>query len=355
LIISSLMSYSINAAFNSSLYLLLNMMGAFAVFLILLNKKVTLEQFQNLIYWILLVNVIFGLIQILLFKFTGISIGLGNNYNGQLTISQIPGFRAEANTHGKLVCFGILFCIPPMIRNFKQKKYRTLFMLLLLTSIISPTRSATYAMLIAVIVLMLWFIKQKLLSRMMTIMFGAFFGVGILVFMVSSGLINVSGYSATKLDNFFLLNIDDLNNDGSSGFRLKSLTDAFDLWNESIKNRIIGVGYGQAYANVQGAGFIRIGGNDFTSILVGTGLIGVLAYLFLFIIQANVLKIGARSSLAKWHKIFCEQLMFINIYFLVISFLSGCTQTPEIWMTFGISAYISFCNKYRKDNENEEY
>jgi hypothetical protein len=124
LFFSALVSDSINGAFNSSIFLFLNMMGAFAVFLVLNNKKITLDQFQKLVYWVLLINVCFGLIQILLYKVTGIAVGLGSSYIGQLKIQQISGFRYEANTHGKLVNFGILYCIPQLLDGLNKKNIR---------------------------------------------------------------------------------------------------------------------------------------------------------------------------------------------------------------------------------------
>ncbi len=78
-----------------------------------------------MIFAMLLLNLLFGIIQWLLFQF-GVTLGVNHIAASGLADNQIPGFRQEANTHGKLVLWTILYSMPHLIRG-KEKSTSGLF------------------------------------------------------------------------------------------------------------------------------------------------------------------------------------------------------------------------------------
>ena len=200
LFFSGVLSYKPIDALASSVYLFLNMLGSFSFYLLIQQKKIELDKIQKFIYYILLVNICFSIFQFILYKITGIPIGLGKDFGWQLGISQIPGFRVEANTHGKLVCFSILYCIPPLIRNYKIKNYKNLMGLSLIVAIISPTRSASYAMILTIVVFVIRYIylkKNKNLIKYILILIS--FGSILLIFFS----LDIRWIFSNKISKFF--------------------------------------------------------------------------------------------------------------------------------------------------------
>ena len=117
---------------------------------------------------------------------------------------------------------------------------------------------------------------------------------------------------------------------------------ALNIWNQNLKTKLIGVGYGQAYADIKGTeGLVRVGGNDILLILTGGGIIGLLFYLNIYFYQIKILIKKYKIFKCKSMKILIEQLLISIIYFFFVGITSGVLSTPEIWMIFGISAYVN--------------
>jgi hypothetical protein len=342
LIFTSILSNNILGAFSSSIFVILNMLPAFAVFLILYAEVLSLHGFQDILFSVLLFSIIFGIFQWIFYKITGIPLVISADGRPQLAGSQIPGLWTEANTYGKLVCWSLIYCIPAIIHT-KEKKFVILALLSLFTLIISPTRSASYAAIIAAIYGIYWYVKQRKTQKVIKIIAICICIIFIFLFLFQTGIINLEGYSTTKLQNFFVVDKTGLQNDSSGSFRLEDFEAAVRQWQQSFKTIVLGVGFGQAYANLQGGTiYIRVGGNDIMSILVGTGLVGLLVFLISFLLQHFTLKKIIKRNIQ--FTIIGEQMMLLNIYGFIILFFSGILQTPEYWIVFGISAFLFFKN-----------
>lgn len=336
----AIFSENIVGAVKSSFYLMLNAGVAFVAFVFIYTGKIDEYEFPELLRKAVTFCVIFGLFQWLVYRGTGIVISLDPaSATGQLKIGQIPGFRTEANVHGKMICWAIVFSLPPVFYGVNKKKYRRLLILALTTLALSMTRSALYAMIITIIFMILWYLKKRRKNIVIKIALGVILVFSAILLVLASGILGDS-YSLYKIQNMFLTSVDDIKSDGSAGFRYQSFTVALDIWNQSWKNRIIGVGYGQTWASLQGVlGETRAGGCDILAVLAGTGIIGLLIFM-MFNVRSWV------QDADIWHtneveiKVFSEQLLFCGIFGFCICIFSGILQCPEYWVILGCSAAI---------------
>jgi hypothetical protein len=344
MMVSSCFSSYLGGALKSSLFLTLNASVAFVSCILIVTNCFNEYEFLEIIRKIILFCIVFGLVQWLIYKVSGIGIGVSTSIVvNQLSIGQIPSLRTEANTHGKLVCWAIIFSIPPIVNKYKEEKYRILLILSLVTLALSMTRSATYSMIISIVIMMIWYLIHGKATKVVNIVMIAIVAVGCLIVITNSGLLGESSYSLYKINNLFLTNVDEVKNDGSGGFRYNSFITAFEIWNQSWKTRLIGVGYGQTWANIKGlAGEGRAGATDIMSILAGTGIIGLILFM-IFNVSSWIQSGRNSSSQIIEKKVFSEQMLFCSIYGFGICIFSGILQCPEYWLSIGCSAafYIS--------------
>lgn len=348
LLATSFLSTSMSGAFKSTLFLILNSAIGYAVCILLVNDVFLIEEFEEILRIILFICIAFGLIQYVIYKFSGIGIGINSlQAQHQLALGQIPGFRVEANTHGKLVCWTIIFCLPPITNSAKNaKQYRILLILSILTLALSMTRSAFYAMIITIIVMLMWYTLQGRGNNSMRIILLGSVAAGAILVILSSGILDDS-YSLYKLQNMFITNVDEIKSDGSGGFRFNSFITAFEIWNQSLKTRLFGVGYGQAWATIKGlATETRAGGNDIMSILAGGGIIGEILFIITNICTWKVAVIAVNDR----NNIFAEQIFFCSIYGFLICFFSGILQCPEYFLCIGCAAAL-----WIKERDSEIY
>ena len=118
---STVLSNSIKGAFLNTISFSLYAMTSFLALYMLICKKMTIEQFQESLRTLILVIIVYGLVQLLLFKTIGLKLGLNDFANSQMIGWQIPGFSKEANGHGKLVGFEIAYCLQMLIDNEDRK------------------------------------------------------------------------------------------------------------------------------------------------------------------------------------------------------------------------------------------
>ncbi len=142
----------------------------------------------------------------------------------------------------------------------------------------------------------------------------AFGVIGVLVVtIVTNFLIDADSYSAAKLNNFFITSLKEASNDGSGSFRLESFKAAYEIWTESLKTTLFGVGYGQAYASLQGGTIYTIvGGNDVMSMLTSIGFFGYLSFLFIYFKVIRLcLRIRRIMSKDQQISIWTEKVIFL--------------------------------------------
>lgn len=357
LLISNLFSTNLKGSMAATISLILNITGAFIVYLILNSQKISSGKFIKALEDVLMISLLFGLFALLVFRFTGYRLAFTDVGKTQLSQFQIAGFRTEANTHGKLACFATAYCIPFILRGKADIKKKILFCTAVLTLVISPTRAATYALIAAVIVLLLFYVKEGQTNLVVQKIIIAFV-IGVAIYIIfSSGIIKTGGYSLEKLQNFFVFGVSELKEDGSGGFRLEAISSGLKFWLQSPQTFLFGVGFGQTFAFLQaGEVFTRTGGTEFITLLSGAGIFTAIAWVnTIWCVYksmsdaAHSLKYLGEDFLAT----LAESMMTIIVYILTIGFTSGTMYVPECWIGFGLAAYIHYLMKAVKEEKGK--
>ena len=335
------------SALVTYLGVVLQILSALAIFLFLTSGTFSLEDLERIFVIILSVMIGFGLVQYLLYQLGGVVIGVNLNTAAiQLAVGQISGLRYEGNALGKLIGWGIIFCIPPLVNLEKEerKKYKYLLCLLLIVYILSITRAVLYALAMISPIIALWYLYRRKASKVFKAVFAISVLVGALFLALEFNIFHLEGYSLYKLQNMFL-NYEQANADGSAGFRLESIRQGIDIWMSSPKNFLTGVGYLQAQGDLShrgGLAVVAVGGCELVILAVSFGIIGLVLYLCLmFNVFFRSLKISRNADFGKMHQIWAERMAFSSVFYLALQAVSGCMLCPEYWMMFGIAAYIN--------------
>lgn len=325
----------------------LQALSALAAFLLLVSGTLSLEDLDRIFSKILSVMMLFGLAQYFLYKIGGFVIGINLATAGvQLAVGQISGLRYEGNALGKLIGWGIIFCIPPLVNLGKKerKKYKYLLYLLLVVFVLSITRAVLYALVMISPIIALWYLYRKKATKVFKAVFAISVLIGALFFALEFNIFHLDGYSLYKLQNLFL-NVEQANADGSAGFRLESMRQGVNVWISSAKNFLTGVGYLQAQGDLSHRGGLvqaDVGGCELIILAVSFGIIGLIPYLYLiFNIFFKSLKSSLNPDFGKMHLIWCERMAFTSVFYLALQVVTGCMLCPEYWMMFGIAAYIN--------------
>lgn len=346
-ILLCLISDSPVPALISFMSTILQMLSGFAVYLLLVSGIIDLSKLDKLFITILFVMFGFGVVQMIIYRATGIGIGLNPAVvKGQLEIGQIPSFRYEGNALGKLLGWGIIFCIPALINAEKtqRKKYKYLLALLLVFLVISITRTVLYALAVTASFAICWYVYRGKGSRFFRmILFLVLLAVAA-VLAIQFNIIHLGDYSIYKLQHMFL-GAEEALQDGSAGYRLQSMKQGFDIWLSSPKSILTGVGYARATADlsyVGGSKETEVGGCDLVSIGVSLGVIGLIVYLrILWKSFVTGIKITLKTPSGSIHQIWSERAILTMVFYLVLQSLGGSMLTPEFWMTFGIMGYVA--------------
>lgn len=350
LIFTALLSSYTKGALASIISLGLNIATAFSVYLILTTKKLSEEEFLYTLENVLLFNVVYGLVSLIIYRISGFTIWGSSNSAIQLQGMQIAGLRTEANTHGKLCCYCVAYCIPFAILKKIDKRKKLLLVLSLITLIVSPTRSATYALLTAVILFLAYLLYYRKGTKVIKLVMNVVILFGIVMVLVNTQIIKIEGYSLTKLTNFFLTDIDSIKADGSGGFRFASFEAAMNLWKQNIKTVLFGFGYNQAIGTLQnGTVETVLSGVEAMGVLLGGGILSLTGYIFSYVY-------AIKCCLEKAKGVICEEklqlysILTCLVLSFVLSFTSASMYVPETWVSFGLLAYymkIPFSNSRR--------
>lgn len=355
-VIFNLVSGSAVPALISFMSTILQMLSGVAVYLLLVSGLIDLSKLDRLFVMILFLMFGFGVVQMVIYKTTGIGVGLNPEVvAGQLAIGQIPSFRYESNTLGKLLGWGVIFCIPPIINmeGKKTRKYKYLLAFLLIFLIISITRAVLYALVVTMIVSVCWYTYRKKGGRFLKIASFLVVLAAVAMLAIRFDIIRIGDYSLYKLENMFL-GSEEASQDSSAGYRLQSMKQAVDIWFSSPQSILTGVGYARATADlsyVGGATEAEVGGCDLVSIGVSLGIIGLVLYLRILL---KLFLAGLKTALdtpgGSIQQIWSERVLFAAVFYTVFQALSGSLLCPEFWMTFAIGAYCSLQLKYHAND-----
>ena len=279
------------AAFASLTSFLANVAVAMAAAMILLSRRLRIDQLFRLVMIISVVSVCLAIIQMVAAK-AGLILALSPQQEGQIAIGFGPAFRTEANTFGKFLTLPFMLCLPFYLRNSGDRSLRVFMLALLAGILISFTRSAIFGLLVGFLFAVFWYAKRGRLSmialRMMPVMIVSAIAIGLAI----SGALGVSDYAIHKIMNFF--NSEEIFAGGSSAYRIEAMNAVINKATSDSKYLFLGDGWGQTYAEVQGL-VVQAGGGDLVNILGASGLLGVIVYLVFYLTMLRSLWRTARS------------------------------------------------------------
>ena len=317
-ILFCIISSSPIAALISFISTILQMLSGFAVYLLLASGVLNLAKIDRLFIIILSVMFGFGIVQLIIYRVTSIGVGLNPTIvAGQLAIGQIPSFRYEGNALGKLLGWGVIFCIPPLVslEGTQKKKYKYLLMFLLVFLVISVTRTVLYALAFTIGFAICWYIYRKRGRSFLKIILFLILMTAVAILAIRFNIIRLGEYSVYKLQHMFL-GVEEALQDGSAGYRLQSMK--------------------------QGSSEAEVGGCDLVSIGVSLGVIGLVVYLRI-LLKAFVTGIKATLKMTSGsiQQIWSERILLAVVFYFALQSLSGSLLSPEFWMTFGIIGYVA--------------
>lgn len=341
--VAAMLSHNISGATAAMISLTLNILSGASIYFILRSRRIEYDEFYNFLEKMFIFLVYSGLFMYIVYATMGINLGINNTGILQLTNSQIAGFRQEANAHGKLICYILSYCIPFLILGKVNKQIRILLVGCIATLIVSPTRSATYALLIAISFALVYYLRSRYAAKIFKSLIVVIAGVFLFLYLTMNGIINLGEYSTIKLNNFFLTNIYDISKDGSGAFRIESLMAALDIWLQNKKTIMFGVGYNQTNVVLQNGTVNTVAsGVEAIGLLAGGGLISFCTWLAMII--ASLRSILTSISILRKKNIESQfphviSLFVAVLYLFFIEFISGAFYVPETWITFGLIAF----------------
>lgn len=328
----------------SFLSFLIYLIIAIAVALIMIRNKITIARFMNITLVLTIISVIWGVIQILVFKISGISLALSEAQDTQIQIGFGPAFRQEANGFGKFLIFPFLLFLPSMLKNPKSKKLKVAFLIMGLGIIMNFTRTAIIGIGVAFLFAIWWYSKQGMFSLLMKRTVKIFMGVFLAIMIVFLSPITISDYGKYKIENLF--NAEETIEGESSKYRLETMQTVLETTLADNKRILIGNGWGQTYVVIREQ-LVQAGGADWVNIL---GYSGVSGLIFYFIYSLTIFFVFVKALFQRGndeYSNFVEGMLLAYVGLFTTSLLSGFMIYPEYWIVVGVSIYIGVKSKLR--------
>jgi len=173
------------------------------------------------------------------------------------------------------------------------------------------------------------------------------FVIGIVLYLVSEGIIDLGSYSSTKLNDLFYSDYASIKEDDSGGTRLKIIEASIQTWLQSFKTFMIGSGMGQAYINDNGV-LMRVAATGIISTLPSIGLIGEIGYVGMLLsplLEARkTLKVVADEENDGKLQFLAEQTIFLSIYIIAMDFFASTYVYAEMWFVVALGLYWGMYN-----------
>lgn len=324
------------AAVASLTSFLANIAVAMATAMMLLSHRISLFNLLTVIRWVTIISVAFAIVQVVAGK-AGFSLGLSPEQKRQIAIGFGPAFRTEANTFGKYLTLPFMLFLPFYLRDRRDRKLRFLYLIMLSGILLSFTRSAIYGLLAGLLFVAFWHVlKGRLVllsSRMVPITLLTALGIGI----AASGMLGVSDYGVYKMENLF--NSEEIIRGGSSSYRIEAMSAVVSKARSDNKYLLIGDGWGQTHAEVQGK-VVQAGGGDIVNVLGASGLLGVATYLAFYLVMLKGLWRTAKCPAEPGIALVSEGVLFAAVAIFFTAQMSGYLIAPEFYLLIGMAIYL---------------
>lgn len=314
-----------------------NVAVAMAVALILLTRRIELATFKKLILALTLISILWGLIQIVVFRFTGIALGLTPDQTAQVAAGFGPAFRSEANTFGKFMVLPFMLFLPEYIEYQRVRHINWIYIAFIIGIIMNFTRSSIYGMGITFLFIFIWYAQNNKLVLLTTRSIKIIVAIALCVILMISGILRVSEYAQHKLVNLF--DQEEILEGGSSGYRMDMMRLILSDTMSDSKKIVIGNGWAQNQYYYHGSA-VKAGGGDMVTLLGYAGGLGVAAYLLYMFMAA---KSAAKASRASDQDLcsLAEGVLFALVGIFCTGQMAGYLITPEYWLLIGLALYIS--------------
>jgi len=220
---------------------------AINVALILESKKIEVSLFFKILIFIIVVTVAIGLLQIIIYTFSGELIAFTKVQESQLVLhNRPPSLFTEADTFGKFLAFSFLLLLP-LADNSKLIRYKALMGVILITIIVVMTRSSWLSLASGILVY-IFFFKRKNFRKILEISFLLFLTVLIAfqftkVFKTSDILLNRAKTLVQPRHAAF--------EDPSGVARLEQVKIPLQVMPTGITSKLIGSGWGTMVYHIE--------------------------------------------------------------------------------------------------------
>lgn len=308
------------------------------VAVILLSKKVALNNVIKIVFYVLLFNMTLGMLQYLGYFMFGINLlNLNSIQWTQISIwHRMTATFWEGDTFGKYLMAIILLFIP-LSFNFLRKHIRNYFYIILfaiLVLLLNKTRSAWVGILsgisLSVTMIKTSFIKKSVLLASLICI--AITSIYVVQYFEKESILEQKFMSITTFEK--------IREDPSGGFRIKTIEDTWGMINEDMKTLLFGHGYiemGESWTGVS---------NIFLHVWTTSGLIGVIFFIasiaFLFY-NCFTYKMNLREE-----NFVAQGLLLSMTGMIVASLLAPMFIDPIFWMIIGFGIYFEIRRKNLK-------
>jgi hypothetical protein len=328
----------------SLLSLMANIGVAIAVSLVLLKRRLTIEQLYSLVMVYSVISVLWSLTQTV-GAGLGLPLGLSPEQDSQIAIGFGPGFRTEANAFGKFLAVPFLLFLPRIIQRRNDAKFKLGFALIILGIMINFTRSALIGMTIASVYVVYSYLMRRRLTVLLKRALALAAIVGVCVLAIFSNLLPAADYAKFKMEN--ILNRQEIFAGASSEYRVAALAKAWDSILSDRKRLIIGNGWGQLKIEMNGEE-IKGGGNDLVHVVGFGGIPALVAYAFYSFMIFKSLRAATRRAYSEDLKLITQGFTFAFVEIFATGQLTGHLISPEYWLLVGVGIYFGAVTRSRR-------
>lgn len=343
-LLSCLFCDSVRSALLSSISLLINLMIIFPVGVIVHGEYIGISELKRLLKTSFAVLVVCGYVQYLIFSLTGNTfLGTIESQISNIKAGLMVGYSYESNGYGKIITFFTAMFLFDVIYE-EQRSDIILFILAIGTFILSPTRTATYALIVMICILVVFISRLDFKTKLIKYIFWVLCVICVFVVFIQSGVIELNGYGLYKFQNFF---VRDLSTDGSAAVRSDAMINTLKLAFSNLRIFLTGQGWGNAiYQSGITDNATTLGGNDLLNVLTYSGFIGIITYVGILVRNIRFYLRGA-YGFDDERRDNCFSLSITNLFLLIFGAFSGMINYPEMFMAFGMCFY----NPYITDSD----
>ncbi len=308
-------------------FLLISVNGA----AILLSERIKLQSATMIILYVLIFNMILGMLQYIGYFVFGINL-LNLNEIQWEQISMHHRMTAtfwEGDTFGKYLMAIILLFVPlslDLLRN-NMKSYLYIIMFANLLLLMNKTRSAWIGLLSGISLFIISMTKTSLIKK------GFLLALLIIITITSIYIVDYFEEEGVLTQRFrSIMTFEKIRDDPSASFRIETVEEAWRMINSNINTLLFGYGYIEMGESWQGVS------NIFLHVWVTSGLIGLIFFILALIFYLfSCLKY---KPILPEDKLIAQGALLSMCGMITSSLLAPMVIDPIFWMIMGFGIYF---------------